>query len=257
MDKDILNIFPSFGALLIVKNKYNAAHKGYKLLKKKSDALQKHQRTVTHEMLDLKKKVIKGINIGFGMISSAKLAVHNFNNCIMVASSKPHIKTNRITEYDVGCAVTKFECLDDGVNDYSMIGLSRGGEYVRQARAHYVELIKLIIELASHQAMFLKLEEVIKTTNRRVNALEHILMPRFLNTISYINLQLDKMEREDYYRMKRIKTKNVVDERKQIYVNVEDRKTFVQSAYNIVTLMQLSEQDSLAFLSRKSVSLKR
>jgi H(+)-transporting ATP synthase subunit D len=40
------------------------------------------------------------------------------------------------------------------------------------------------------------LDEVISVTSRRVNALEHIMIPKLENTISYINSELDEMDRE-------------------------------------------------------------
>ena len=44
------------------------------------------------------------------------------------------------------------------------------------------------------------LDEVIKITNRRVNAIEHVVRPRIENTISYINSELDELDREEFYR---------------------------------------------------------
>jgi H(+)-transporting ATP synthase subunit D len=45
------------------------------------------------------------------------------------------------------------------------------------------------------QTAFMILDEVIKATNRRVNAIEHVVIPRLENTVSYINSELDEMDR--------------------------------------------------------------
>jgi len=45
----------------------------------------------------------------------------------------------------------------------------------------------------------------LKVTNRRVNALEFVIMPQLNNTIKYIISELDEMEREDQYRIKKVK----------------------------------------------------
>ena len=49
------------------------------------------------------------------------------------------------------------------------------------------------------------LDEVIKVVNRRVNAIEHVIIPRTENTISYINSELDEVDREEFYRLKKVK----------------------------------------------------
>jgi V-type H+-transporting ATPase subunit D len=47
---------------------------------------------------------------------------------------------------------------------------------------------------------FITLDEVIKITNRRVNAIEYVVKPKLENTISYIVSELDEAEREEFYR---------------------------------------------------------
>ena len=45
------------------------------------------------------------------------------------------------------------------------------------------------------------LDEALKVTNRRVNALEFVVIPQLENTISYIMRELDEQEREEFFRL--------------------------------------------------------
>ncbi|KAF9991644.1 H(+)-transporting V1 sector ATPase subunit D, partial [Modicella reniformis] len=54
---------------------------------------------------------------------------------------------------------------------------------------------------------FVILDEVIKLTNRRVNAIEHIIIPRYENTIKFIISELDEQDREEFFRLKKVQGK--------------------------------------------------
>merc|ERR1712164_97633 len=88
-----------------------------------------------------------------------------------------------------------------------LVGMAKGGQRITKCRETFVKALQLLIKLASLQTSFVKLDEAIKITNRRVNALEHVVIPRIENTIAYIISELDELEREEFFRLKKVQAK--------------------------------------------------
>jgi V-type H+-transporting ATPase subunit D len=69
----------------------------------------------------------------------------------------------------------------------------------------------VLVQLATLQTSFVILDEAIKVTSRRVNALDTVVIPKIVNTVEYIKSELDELEREEFFRLKRSQDKKKAD----------------------------------------------
>merc|ERR1712071_642621 len=88
-----------------------------------------------------------------------------------------------------------------------MGGLIGGGKKIVAVRAKFTTLLDKLIRLASLQTSFVTLDEAMKVTNRRVNALENVTIPKIQTVLDYISRELDELEREDFTRLKLVQGK--------------------------------------------------
>jgi hypothetical protein len=84
------------------------------------------------------------------------------------------------------------------------LGLGGGGRQIASARDRFTHLLEGLIKLGSLQTSFITLDEAIKVTNRRVNALDNVVIPSIVNTVSYITSELDEIEKEEFFRLKKV-----------------------------------------------------
>jgi V/A-type H+-transporting ATPase subunit D len=85
---------------------------------------------------------------------------------------------------------------------YSYLGTSARTDEASRA---FTGVAVAVLKLAELEGTVRRLAAEIKSTRRRVNALEHVLLPRLRETRRYIEMHLEEREREDLFRRKRIK----------------------------------------------------
>ncbi|KAK3036582.1 hypothetical protein RJ639_031199 [Escallonia herrerae] len=200
-----LNVVPTITMLGVVKVRLVGATRGHALLKKKSDALTVQFRQILKKIVSTKESmgtIMKSSS--FALTEAKYVAGENVKHVVLENVHSASLKVRSRTENVAGVKLPKFEYFTEGETKNDLTGLARGGQQVQACRGAYVKAIEVLVELASLQTSFLTLDDAIKTTNRRVNALENVVKPRLENTISYIKGELDELEREDFFRLKKI-----------------------------------------------------
>ncbi|KAH8348042.1 V-type proton ATPase subunit D 1 [Drosophila suzukii] len=205
--KDRLPIFPSRGAQMLMKARLAGAQKGHGLLKKKADALQMRFRMILGKIIETKTLMGDVMKEAAFSLAEAKFTSGDINQVVLQNVTKAQIKIRTKKDNVAGVTLPVFESYTDGADTYELAGLARGGQQLAKLKKNYQSAVKLLVELASLQTSFVTLDEVIKITNRRVNAIEHVIIPRIDRTLAYIISELDELEREEFYRLKKIQDK--------------------------------------------------
>lgn len=190
-----------------MKQRLKGAQKGHSLLKKKSDALTMRFRRLLKSIIDTKIMMGDIMKEASFSLTEAYFAAGDFSLVILENVDKAWTKVRTKNDNVAGVKLPVFEAYSDGANTYELTGLSRGGQQVNNCATTFNKALKLLVELAGLQTAFVTLDEAIKITNRRVNAIEHVIIPKIERTIAYITSELDEMEREEFYRLKKIQEK--------------------------------------------------
>uniref|UniRef100_A0A3B3SXN6 V-type proton ATPase subunit D n=1 Tax=Paramormyrops kingsleyae TaxID=1676925 RepID=A0A3B3SXN6_9TELE len=140
-------------------------------------------------------------------LAEAKFAAGDFSATVIQNVNKAQVKVRAKKDNVAGVTLPVFEHYQEGGDSYELTGLARGGEQLARLKRNFAKAVELLVELASLQTSFVTLDEAIKITNRRVNAIEHVIIPRIERTLTYIVSELDEREREEFYRLKKIQEK--------------------------------------------------
>jgi V-type H+-transporting ATPase subunit D len=201
-----LDVMPSRMVLQGIKEKLSAARTGHSLLKRKSDAIKIALQNILKKILVVKRRVGTGIREAAFSHTEAVWGAGDFNSQVIESTTTASYVIRAKLDNIAGVKIPIFERAPLSTPSKEVIvGLSRGGQQVVKCKANFTKALDDLVQLASLQTSLRTLDEALKVTNRRVNALEFVVMPKLQNTIKYIQSELDELEREDTYRIKKVK----------------------------------------------------
>lgn len=205
-DEMIEGVNPTRMELLKLKDRVNLATKGHKLLKEKRDALIMEFFNILDSARNVREKVEEKLGKSFGDLMVAQTMMGDFAVRKAAMSVQESLDIDVDTRSVMGVTVPVIEYKDI---KKSMIergyGLVDTSAKLDDASKGFEEVVELILELSEVEMTVKLLAGEIESTKRRVNALEHIIIPRLENTVKYIEMRLEEMERENFVRLKIIK----------------------------------------------------
>lgn len=202
----------------MMKLRLKGAQKGHSLLKKKADALQMRFRLILGKIVETKTLMGEVMKVAAFSLAEVKFAIGgetSLPQVVLQNVNKAQIKVRTKKDNVAGVTLPVFESYQEATDQYELAGLARGGHAVANMKKNYQKAIELLVDLASLQTSFVTLDEVIKITNRRVNAIEHVIIPKIERTLAYIISELDELEREEFYRLKKIQDKKRIARKKK------------------------------------------
>lgn len=197
---------PTRSGLLARKTQIVLAVQGKDLLKKKRDALIVEFMSVMDRVVQASRKL--------GQISSSALyaltVAKAVDGPVAVRSASfatyGEVRVKVRGAYVMGVPVPevarkkiKRTLLTRG---YSPTGMS---SRIDEAAERFEDEIDTVIDIAAVETRLRRLGDEIQKTRRRVNALQHIVIPMLLEEVKYIQMSLDERAREDLFRLKKVK----------------------------------------------------
>lgn len=188
------------------KKKLTSATRGHKLLKDKRDELVRQFMDLVKVNMDLRVKVEKGLkaaNMEFA-IARAGMSDEVLNTALMATSKTLEIKQDvkNIMSVDIPQFSTNSDISGNDIYSYGY-AFTAGDldDAVYSLSTVFSDMLKLAEVEKSCQLMAAEIEK----TRRRVNALEHVIIPEALDNIKYITMKLDENERSTQIRLMKVK----------------------------------------------------
>lgn len=208
-----VKIAPTRMALTVYKAKRVAAKKGYELLKKKADALKMRFQAMLRDIQKTKKTISSDASDAFFSLTQAQYAAGDFRTKVIESVTTAEVRVMNRIDNVAGVKLPVFTEIEVTREKSENIGLAGGGGKIQNCREKFRHLLRALVKLASLQTSFVTLDEALKVTNRRVNALDNVTIPGIERVIDYIIRELDELEREDFVRIKQVQANKIEEER--------------------------------------------
>ena len=194
---------PTKGNLMATKKSLALSKTGYDLLDRKRNIL-------VREMMTLIDRATEIQNTIDDTYSKAYLALQRANTtlgiCEELAGTVPEEESLGLSYRSVMGVEIPIVSIDDREDNHIPYGLISSNEMLDEAYARFHRVKELTAELAEIENSVYRLATAVNKTQKRANALKNIILPRLTSTVKYITDSLEEKEREDFSRLKVIKT---------------------------------------------------
>ena len=199
-----LQIAPTRSNLFRIRDSLNLAREGYEILDKKREVLTSELIHVAHDAAALQESVWAMLAEAYQALIAARLAMGR-EHLEWAALSVSKTTEVTIRPHSVmGVVIPAIESY--GAPPEMPYGLGNTTVSLDEAADQFRRVLAEIPALSETMTTVWRLASELQKTQRRVNALQHIFIPQYEETVAFIESALEEREREETFRLKRIKS---------------------------------------------------
>lgn len=202
-----LRIAPTRSNLLRMREALALAREGYEILDRKREVLTNELMHVAHEAAQLQKQVWALLAEAHHALEMARLAMGRERLEWAALSVNATIEIDIKPHSVMGVVIPVIEA--HGAPPEMPYGLGNTTVLLDEAAARFRQVLAEIPLLSEMMTTVWRVALELQKTQRRVNALQHIFIPQYEETIAYIENALEEREREETFRLKRLKSRAV------------------------------------------------
>ena len=200
-------ITPTRMELTRLKKKLVTATRGHKLLKDKRDELMRQFLEKVRENKTLREQVEKGIkaaNKNF-LLARASMQDQVLSTAMLAPKQRVSVETGVENVMSVEIPTFDFKTRTPDQNDIFSYGFAFTSSDLDGAVQSLADIFPDMLKLAEIEKSCQLMAVEIEKTRRRVNALEHVMIPELQANIKYISMKLDENERATQIRLMKVK----------------------------------------------------
>ncbi|WP_101909331.1 V-type ATP synthase subunit D [Marasmitruncus massiliensis] len=201
------NVNPTRMELTRLKKKLVTATRGHKLLKDKRDELMRQFLDLVRENKVLREKVEAGIaaaNKNF-VLARAGMNDEVLNVALMAPMQEVYLEASNRNVMSVEIPVFEYKTRTADANNIYSYGYAFTSADLDSAVKSLADILPEMLRLAECEKSCQLMAAEIEKTRRRVNALEHVMIPDMQDKIKYITMKLDENERSTQIRLMKVK----------------------------------------------------
>lgn len=199
----LLNVNPTRMALMELKRRHKSSKRGHKLLKDKQDGLMQQFMSIIRNAKELRGQVEEELGNVFRKFLLASAWMNEGDLANALSSPQATVELEVETKSVMSVKLPSFTLSKEGsIKSYGLAGTNALFDEAVEALESIFEVLVTLAQIEKQaEAMAIELE----TTRRRVNALEHKMIPDLEETVKYIKMKLDESERAGIIATMRIK----------------------------------------------------
>ncbi len=200
-----MNVPPTRSNLLRIQQELAFAREGHDILDKKREVLTSELVRLAHDAEDLEQQMWSLIAAAYQALERARMTMGQERVLWAALAVNKTVEVSVKSHGVMGVPIPVIKA--HGGPPAMPYSLGDTSATLDEASAAFRKVLEHIPALAESVTSVWRLAQELRKTHRRVNALEHIFIPDYEETVEFIQSALEEREREETFRLKRLKSR--------------------------------------------------